>query len=149
MQQRLVNFSLLDAISIAKLDIDTDFQPAGLGVHGLRSANSTLPAGLGLCSANSSNLSAGLGLRSANSSNLSAGLGLHAASWNSNKMFKLVVASVKNKYSKGSSFTHLPTPNNIPISSFKIIVESASEGASQIILWTPRKLIDALSSEGA
>jgi hypothetical protein len=29
------------------------------------------------------------------------------------------------------------------------IVESASERASQIILWTPCKLIDALSSEGA
>jgi hypothetical protein len=149
MQQHLVNFSLSDAISIAKLDIDTDFKPAGLGVHGLHSANSTLPAGLGLRSANSSNLSAGLGLRSANSSNLSAGLGLHAASWNLNMMFKLVVASVKNKYSKGSSFTHLPTPNNNPISSFKFIVELASEGASQIILWTPCKLIDALSSEGA
>ncbi len=100
MQQHLVNFSLLDAISIAKLDIDTDFQPAGLGVHGLRSANSTLPAGLGLRSANSSNLSAGLGLCSANSSNLSAGHGLHAASWNSNKTFKLVVASVKKQVLK-------------------------------------------------
>jgi hypothetical protein len=97
MQQRLANFSLSDAISIAKLDIDTDFQPAGLGLR----------------SANSSNLSADLGLCSANSSNLSAGLGLRAASWNSNKTFKLVVASVKNKYSKGSSFTHLPTPNTI------------------------------------
>jgi hypothetical protein len=73
MQQSLVDFSLLDAISIAKLDIDTEFQPAGLGV---------------------------LGLHSANSSNLSAGLGLCAASWNSNKTFKLVVASVKNVYSK-------------------------------------------------
>ncbi len=54
MQQHLVNFSLPDAISIAKLDIDTYFQPAGLGVHGLHSANSTLPSGLGLRSANSS-----------------------------------------------------------------------------------------------
>ncbi len=149
MQQRVVDFSLLDAISIAKLDINTDFQPAGLGVHGLRSAYSTLPTGLGLRSANSSNLSAGLGLRSANSSNLSAGLDLLAASWNSNETFKLLVASVKNKYSKVSGFTHLPAPNNNPISSFKLIVESASEGASQIVLWTPRKLIDALSSEGA
>jgi hypothetical protein len=122
MQQRLVDFSLSDAISIAKLDIDTDFQPAGPGV---------------------------LGLHSANSSNLSAGLGLCAASWNSNEMFKLVVASFKNKYSKGSSFMHLPAPNNNPISSFKFIVESASEGASQIILRTPCKLIDELSSEGA
>jgi hypothetical protein len=32
---------------------------------------------------------------------LSVGLGLRAASWNSNETFKLVVASVKNKYSKG------------------------------------------------
>jgi hypothetical protein len=63
--------------------------------------------------------------------------------------FKLVVASAKNKYSKGSSFTHLPAPNNNSISSFKFIDESASEGASQIILWTPHKLIDALTSEGA
>jgi hypothetical protein len=133
--------------------------PAGLG---LRSANFTLPAGLDLCSANSIlsaglglrsartiNLPAGLGLRSANSSNLSADLGLCTASWNSNETSKPVVASVKNKSSKGSSFAHLPAPNNNPISSFKFIVESASEGASQIILWTPPKSIDALSSEGA
>jgi hypothetical protein len=122
MQQHLVNCSLLDAFSISELDIDTGFQPAGLGVHGLHSANSTLPAGLGLCSANSSILSAGLGLRLANSSNSSAGLGLHAASWNSNKKFKLVVASIKNNCSKVSSFTHLPAPNINPILSFKFIV---------------------------
>jgi hypothetical protein len=71
--------------------------PAGLD---LRSANSILSAGLGLRSARSINFPAGLGLRSANSSNLSTGLGLRAASWNSNETFKLVVASVKNKYSK-------------------------------------------------
>jgi hypothetical protein len=91
--------------------------PAGLGVHSLRTANFSLPAGLGLCTANLSlpaglgfrtanfplpaglglhsartiNLPAGLGLRSANSSNLSADFGLRAASQNSNKMFQLIV----------------------------------------------------------
>ena len=46
-------------------------------------------------------------------------------------IFKLVVASVTNEYSKGSSFTQLPIPNNNLISSFKSFVELVSEGASQ------------------
>jgi hypothetical protein len=90
---------------------------AGLGVHGLRTANFPFPAGLGLCTANFS-LSAGLGLRTANfplpaglglhpaktinlpaglglcsaiSFNLSADFSLRAASRNSNKTFQLIV----------------------------------------------------------
>jgi hypothetical protein len=91
--------------------------PAGLGVHGLRTANFPLPAGLGLraanfslpaglglrtaifplpaglglCSARTINLPASLGLLSANSSNLSADFGLRTASRNSNKTFQLFV----------------------------------------------------------
>jgi hypothetical protein len=140
---RSANFTLPAGLGLRSANFTL---PAGLD---LRSANLILSAGLGLRSARTINFPAGFGLCSANSSNLSACLGLHVASWNSNETFKLVVASVKNKYSKGLSFTRLPAPNNNPISSFKFIVESASEGAFQIILWTPYKLFDALSSEGA
>jgi hypothetical protein len=129
--------------------------PAGLD---LRSANPILSAGLGLRSARTINLPAGLGLRSADSFTLPAGLdlhasnfslpaglglrtanfplqpdlGLHAASWNSNKTFKLVFASVKNKYSKGLSFTHLPAPITFHDGSSQLIVVTASVNTKNI-----------------
>jgi hypothetical protein len=57
---------------------------------------------------------------------LQADLGLRAASWNSNKTFKLVFASIKNKYSKGSSFAHLPAPITFHDGCSQLIVATAS-----------------------
>jgi hypothetical protein len=63
---------------------------------------------------------------------LQADLGLRAASWNSNETFKLVFASVKNKYSKGSSFTHLSAPITFYDGCSQLIVATASGNTKNI-----------------
>ncbi len=85
------------------------------------SANTLLSATLDLRSGRQSNLSADLGLGSASTTNLSAALDLHSASClNSNKMCSA---------SQLAANEHKGFFNCKTASSFKLIVESSSEGA--------------------